>query len=47
LGKLKVLRDAGRIMISRAEIDRMLGRQVVHKPKARRKNQEQPEAAAE
>src|SRR5260370_10912467 len=37
LRKLKVLRDGGRIMITRAEIERMLGRQVVHVPKARRK----------
>jgi hypothetical protein len=42
LRKLKVLRDGGRIMITRAEIERMLGRQAVHVPKARRKPQ--PEA---
>jgi len=47
LGTLKVLRDGGRIMITRAEIERMLNRQVVHKPKARRKKQKRPETAAE
>jgi len=44
-GRLKVLRDGGRIMISRAEIDRMLGRQIVHVARARRRNREQPQAA--
>jgi Helix-turn-helix domain len=47
LGQLKVLRDGGRIMITRTEIERMLKRQVVHKPKARRKHRQQPEAASE